>query len=396
MKLSDNRLKNLKPKERPYRMADGEGLSIQIEPSGSKLWRFRYRIAGSEKMLSMGSYPEVGLAAARKRREEARALLAAGRDPSAHRLEEKAKATAPPPPTFKDVAQEFYEKAEREDAAPKTLAKLKWMLGFCYPEFGDHPIAEITAPQVLKALRVVEARGFYSSAPRVRSTVGQVFRYAIATGRAERDVAADLRGALTIKAGRHHPAVTDPKQIGGLIRAIRGHAGEPAVRAGLLIAAYTFLRPGEVRTLEWADYDRDAARITIPGERMKMKRAHIVPVSRQVAEVLAQVEPLSRGKKLILTGLRSGRPLSENTLNAALRTLGYDGETHVAHGFRTTASTLLNEGGWHPDWIERQLAHIEKNKVRRAYNAAEYIEGRTQMMQAYADLLDSFAGDSPG
>lgn len=392
MPLSDNRLKNLKPTKSTYRMADGDGLSIQVEPNGSKLWRFRYRIGGKEKMISMGSYPEVGLAAARKKRDEARTLLAAGGDPSAARKAERLPEVAEELPTWREVAAEFHDKLEKEGRAGRTLAKTGWLLERTYKAFGDKPIAQIGAPEVLTMLRTIEAEGKYDTSVTVRALVSRVFRYGVATGRCERDPAADLVGALISPKVKHRPALTDHKAVGHLIRAIRGYEGEPATRAGLLLAAYTALRPGEVRFLEWGDYDPKAERINIPATRMKMPRPHIVPVSRQVKEILEVMRPISGGSRLILTNWRSAdRAMSDNTLNAALRTLGFDGDTHVAHGFRTTFSTLLNEAGWNRDWIERQLAHVEGNAVRRAYNAAEYIEGRTQMMQSWADILDQLA-----
>ena len=391
-KLSDMRIKKEGPGESVKKLSDGQGMFLQIEVNGSKLWRLSYRFGGKQKTISLGAYPVISLKDARTRRDEARALLAKGVDPSAARRAESEAETPAALPTWREVAEEFEAKRRREKISETTADKLTWLLGMTYADLGAKPIADIKAADVLAVLREVEGKGHFVTAKRLRATVSQVFRYAVATARAERDVAADLQGALTSPPESHHPAIVDPKGVGGLMRSIRGYQGELATRAGLLLCAFTFLRPGEVRHLEWADYDKDAAQIKIPAERMKMPRPHIVPVSRQVAEVLEAMRPVSGMNRLILTSLRTtNRPMSENTLNAALRRLGYTGDQMVSHGFRTIASTLLNELGWNRDWIERQLAHIEGNAVRRAYNAAEYLEGRAQMVQAWADHLDSLA-----
>ncbi len=264
-------------------------------------------------------------------------------------------------------------------------------LGMTYESFGGRPIEEVAAKDVLAILRGLEAKGHYSTAKRMRSVCSQVFRFGVATLRCERDAAADLKGALTAVPVRHHSAIFDTKGIGGLIRTIRGYQGAPATRAGLLLLTYTFLRPGEVRQIEWKDVDWDSARIVVPGPVMKMKRPHIVPLSRQVVGVLEDIQKLTGRKELILPGQGASRYLSENTMNVALRRMGFSADEMVSHGFRRIASTRLNEMGWNRDWIERQLAHVEGNGVRSAYNAAEYLEGRTEMMQAYADHLDDLA-----
>lgn len=396
-KLSATGIKNLKPGAKVQKVADGGGLYLQVEVTGSKLWRFAYRYGGKQKLISFGPYPTVSLADARTAREAAKGLLLQGIDPSAERQAAKeaiaeAEAAEAPLPTWEEVGQEFLQKLRKEGKAAPTLAKQGWLLERTYRAFGSRPIADLKAPELLEFLRGVEAEGKHDTAVTLRALLGRVFRYGIATGRCERDPAADLVGALVTPPAKHHPAILDPKKVGGLMRAIQGYDGEPATRAGLLLLAYTFLRNGEVRHLEWADIDFKAARITIPAERMKMPRPHIVPLSRQAAEVLESMRPISGRGKLVLTSLRThNRAMSENTLNAALRRLGYSQSEMVPHGFRTIASTFLNELGWNRDWIERQLAHVEGNSVRRAYNAAEYIEGRTQMMQAWADHLDSLA-----
>ncbi len=394
-KLSDMGVRKAGPGPKVKKLGDGLGMFLQIETNGSKLWRIGYRFDGKQKTLSLGPYPAVSLKDARLKRDDARALLAKGVDPSAARKADRVVEVPEVLPTWREVAEEFEAKRKREKVSPATAGKLAWFLAMTYPHLGTRPIAQIKAVEVLKVLREVEARGHYETANRMRATISRVFRYAVATARAERDIASDLRGALTTPPERHHPAITDPKGIGGLMRACRGYEGSHATRAGLLICFYTFLRPGEVRHLEWADYDKDAAQIKIPADRMKMPRPHIVPLSKQVVAVLESMRPISGRNKLILTSLRAtNRPMSENTLNAALRRLGYTGDEMTSHGFRTIASTLLNEQGFNRDWVERQLAHIEGNAVRRAYNAAEYLEGRTAMMQSWADYLDGLA-DAP-
>lgn len=392
--LTDTAVRNLKPAAKPYKKSDGGGLHLLVTPKGSKLWRMAYRFQGKQKLLSFGKYPIISLSKARSERDAAKALLADGIDPSSIRKAEREKREEPRTveETWKTLCQEWWQKRRREEASPTTLKKLTWLLEKTYPALGEKDPREITAPELLAVLRTVEAGGTFETAKRLRSTCGQVFRYGIATGRADRDVAADLRGALTSPKPKHHPAILDPKGIGALIRAIRDFEGDPTTRTGLLLAAYTFLRSGEIRSAKWSDIDWEAARLTIPAERMKMHRPHIVPLSSQVRTLLREIRPITGDSELMLPSLRSkGRPMSENTMNAALRRMGYSKTEMVTHGFRTIASTTLNENGFHWDWIERQLAHVEGNKVRAAYNAAEYLKERTKMMQWYADYLDGLA-----
>jgi len=324
-------------------------LHLLVTPQGSKLWRLSYRFGGKQKLLSLGKYPAVGLSKARAARDLAKTQLADGIDPSSHRKAEKAKTAEPKPSqeTWKALCLEWWQKRRREEASPVTLKKLTWLLEKTYPALGEKSPRDITAPELLAVLRTVEAAGTFETAKRLRSTCGQIFRYGIATGRADRDVAADLQGALTSPKPKHHPAILDPKKIGALIRAIRGFEGDPTTRAGLLLTAYTFLRSGEIRHAEWRDVDWDAARLTIPAERMKMDRPHIVPLSTQATDILRDIRPITGDRELILPSLRAkGRPMSENTMNAALRRLGYSKTEMVTHGFRTIASTILNETGF--------------------------------------------------
>ena len=387
--LNDTRIRTTKPCKRPIKLSDSGGLYLLIAPHGSKLWRLAYRFGGKQKTLAIGAYPTSTLKAARDKREEAKRLLANGIDPSAQRqLDKQIKATGN---TFKAVAEEVLAKLEEEGRADVTLTKKRWLLDFAYPAFGDRPIAEITALEVLSVLRRVEGRGRYETARRLRSTCGTIFRYAIATGRAERDPSADLRGALTSPKVNHRAAIVDPVGIGGLLRAIDDYDGLPITKAALRLAPLVFVRPGELRHAEWAEFDLPAAEWRIPPAKMKMRRPHRVPLSRQALDVLRDLRPISGGGRFLFPSIRSTvRPMSENTLNAALRRLGYGTDEMTAHGFRAMASTRLNEmGGWNPDAIERQLAHQEQDDTRRAYvHAAEYWPERVKMMQAWADYLD--------
>jgi integrase len=305
--LTDTAVRNLKPAAKPYKKSDGGGLHLLVTPKGSKLWRMAYRFQGKQKLLSFGKYPIISLSKARSERDAAKALLADGIDPSSIRKAEREKREEPRTveETWKTLCQEWWQKRRREEASPTTLKKLTWLLEKTYPALGEKDPREITAPELLAVLRTVEAGGTFETAKRLRSTCGQVFRYGIATGRADRDVAADLRGALTSPKPKHHPAILDPKGIGALIRAIRDFEGDPTTRTGLLLAAYTFLRSGEIRSAKWSDVDWEAARLTIPAERMKMDRPHIVPLSTQVQTILREIRPITGDSELILPSLRS-------------------------------------------------------------------------------------------
>jgi integrase len=386
--LTDARVRNAKPNVRPIKLSDAGGLHLLIQPHGSKLWRMAYRFDGKQKALALGVYPIVTLQEAREQRDAAKRLLAKGTDPSARRRLEKQTAAAN---TFKAVAEEVLGKLEKEGRAPQTLEKLRWLLNFAYPSIGERRVAEIAAPELLSVLRKVEARGRYETARRLRSTCGMVFRYAIATGRAERDPSTDLRGALTAPKVSHRSAIVDPTGIGALLRAIEGFDGQPTTRAALRLAPLVFVRPGELRHAEWVEIDLQAAEWRIPVAKMKMRRPHRVPLSRQALAIICELQRISGNGRWLFPSVRSlARPISENTLNAALRRLGYGPEQMTTHGFRAMASTRLNEiGRWNPDAIERQLAHQEPDDVRRAYiHAAEYWPERVKMMQAWADYLD--------
>jgi integrase len=388
--LNDTRVRNAKGGDRPIKLSDSGGLHLLIQPSGSKLWRLAYRFDGKQKTLALGIYPTVTLKQARERRDAAKRMLAEKIDPSTQRRLEKL--TAPSGNTFRAVAEEVLKKLEREGRADVTLVKKRWLLDFAYPVIGKRPIAEITAPELLAVLRKVESRGRYETARRLRSTCGMVFRYAIATGRAERDPSVDLRGALAAPKVTHRAAIVDPAGIGALLRAIDDYDGLPLTKAALKLAPLVFVRPGELRKAEWAEFDLEHAEWRIPPAKMKMRRTHRVPLARQALTLIRDLQAISpSSERWLFPSVRSiFRPMSENTLNAALRRLGYSKDQMTAHGFKGMASTRLNEMGcWNPDAIERQLAHQESDDVRRAYlHAAEYWPERVRMMQAWADYLD--------
>ncbi|WP_129649535.1 tyrosine-type recombinase/integrase [Peristeroidobacter agariperforans] len=384
--LTDSAIRSLKPPEKACKLFDGGGLYLLVKPNGARLWRMKYRVDGREKLISFGQYPDVPLKSARERRDEARRLIAARVDPSAKRKAERA-ATSD---TFEAIAREYLELKSKNLSARTFAKKLGRFEAFAFPFIGKLPITSIAAPQLLAALRRIEERGNHETAHRVRAECGEVFRYAIATGRAERDPTGDLRGALAPVVVRNHAAITEPMKIGQLVRAIYGYQGQPATEYALKLLPLVFVRPGELRAAEWSEFDLETAEWRIPGSRMKMREPHIVPLARQAVALLRDLQPLTAAGRYLFPSLRGGdRPISNNTLNASLRRLGYTGDEMVSHGFRSMASTCLNEQGWHPDLIELQLAHAERNKVRAAYNRATRLAERRKMMQAWADYLDA-------
>jgi integrase len=388
MSLSDAACRTAKPARTPKKLSDGGGLYLHVTPAGSKLWRLAYRFGGKQRLLALGPYPALTLSEARAERDRARGLLTKGIDPSQAKKEAKA-ARAESATTFRAVAGEFLILQQRNGRAAVTLQKAEWLLDFAYPTLGDRQIRDIRPPEVLDVLKKVEIRGRYETARRLRSTIGCVFRFAIATGRADIDPTFSLRGALAKPAPTPRAAITEPKAFGALLRAIDGFDGQPTTMAALRLMALLFPRPGELRAAEWAEIDFDKAVWTIPASRTKMRRAHRVPLSRQALDILAELKGITGRGRLVFPSVRTGlKPISENTLNAALRRLGYTKEQATSHGFRASASTLLNESGrWHPDAIERQLAHVENNDVRRAYARGEHWEERVRMVQWWADYL---------
>lgn len=390
VQLSDQQVRKAKPQAKETKLFDGNGLFLLITPSGGKLWRFKYQFAGKEKLLAFGSYPEVSLAEAREKLAAARKQVAAGIDPSETRKALKAAKVAALENAFEIVAREWHTRFLSTWTAGHADTILKRLERDVFPWLGTRPIDEIEAPEVLAVLRRVEARGALETAHRIKTICGQVFRYAIATGRAKRDVAADLKGALPPAPERHHASVTDPKEVAHLLRAIDGYEGGFVVRCALRLAPLFFVRPGELRQAEWSEIDFDAALWTIPAERMKMKVAHIVPLSSQATEILRELEGFTgRGRYLFPCARSFARPMSNNAINAALRRMGFDKDTMTGHGFRATARTILDEVlNIRPDYIEHQLAHAVKDPNGRAYNRTAHLAERRKMMQVWADYLD--------
>lgn len=391
MPLSALAVSRAKPREKPYKLTDERGMYLLVSPNGGRWWRFNYRFDGKNRTLAFGIFPDVSLADARERRDDARRVLAKGMDPAAKRKQEEAQAELDAASAFRSVAEEWLAKREREGLGDVTVSKAKWLLGFVYPTLGEKKISEITSLELLGVLRSVEGRGRHESARRLRSVCGRVFRYAIATGRAEHDLTANLRDALTTPKVKHLAAITNSQQVGPLLRAIEGFDGHNVTRAALRLAPHVFVRPGELRHAEWTEVDFEQAVWSIPAAKMKMRRPHRVPLSRQSMAILKEMQAITGKWQFIFPGFQSlKRPMSENALNGALRRLGYSGDEMTSHGFRAMASTLLNEmGKWHPDAIERQLAHADADAVRRAYARGEYWEERVRMMQEWSDHLEA-------
>jgi len=390
--LTDAKLRTLRGRESLYRVADAQGLAVEVPPAGALRWRFRYRFAGKAKMLGLGTYPDVKLSEARDLRDDARRMLRQGIDPSAERQEQQKPPEPPPAPlTFEQAARDWMQ---RQDVAPVTANKNRWLFEkFLFPTIGTLPLAEITPRVLLAALKKIEGdeqNSMRETARRAKIKTGQVFRFAIIEGLAEIDPTASLRGALPKVKEKHHAAVTDPAKIGDLLRAVYEYTGQPVTVCAMKLSAMCFVRPGELRLAKWEEFDLDGAMWRIPAERMKMKAAHLVPLSAQAVAVLRDLhEHTGSGEYAFPAVYTQHRPMSENTVNLALRRLGYTGQEMTAHGFRSMAATRLNEMGWRADAIERQLAHAESNKVRGAYtHAAQYLDERKRMMQAWADYLD--------
>lgn len=387
-------IEKAKPREKPYKLSDGGGLSLLVEPNGSKLWRFRYRFGGKENMLAFGPFPAVTLASARDKRDAARRLIAEGIDPSQQRKDQKAANAEAARNTFGVVAAEYLEKLKAEGAAESTLSKNTWLLEDLASPLAARPITEIKPAEILDLLRRIEKTGRRDTARRLRGTIGSVYRYAIATVRAENDPTYALRGALLQPVVQHRAAITDERELGALMRCIDEYDGWPTLRAALLFLALTMTRPGDVRHMRRTEVNFPKATWSIPAERMKMRRPHDVPLSRQALQVLREIWDVSE-HELMFPSVRSlKKPLSENAMNSALRRMGYDKTEATAHGFRSSASTILNERGFNADVIEAALAHEDEDDVRRAYNRSRYWPQRVELMQAWADLLDRFREES--
>lgn len=372
-----------KAREKAYKLRDTKALYLLVHPNGGRYWRLDYRYTGKRRTLALGTYPDVSLGAARKRRDKVRALLTEGLDPAAQRKAEKQAGAG----TFEAMAREWHGmKAPKwsETTRRQILARLEQNV---FPWIGSRPIAEIEPPELLAVLRRVEARGAKETAHRVLQVCGQVLRFAVASGRAARNPAVNLKGALAAVVPGHYPAILDPKEVGGLLRAIDDYVGDAVTRAALKLTPLVLLHPGELRRGEWCEIDGDLWRLG--AERMKSRREHLVPLSQQAQAILEELCPLTSRHRLIFPGQRDAdRPMSENTINAALRRMGYPKDVMTGHGFRSMASTLLNEQGWNPDAIERQLAHAPRDRVRGIYNRSALLDERRRMLQAWADYLD--------
>jgi integrase len=371
-------------------MADGGGLFLYVAPTGGKLWRLKCRFGGREQLLSFGGYPAVSLVLARERREEARRQLAEGKSPAMEKRRAVMLARVAQDNTFAKIAEEVIAKREREGLAATTAGKLRWYASLL-ETIGERPIGEIEAFELLEPLRKIEASGRYETATNTLAFAGRVFRYAVDTSRARRDTAADLRGALTSPKVTHHPAIIDAQGAGRLMRSIDAYTGQRVTKRGLAVMAHMFPRPGELRLADWREFDLEASTWRIPAERTKMRKEHLIPLSAQVVTILRELQTITCGKGLVFRSFRNPKkPISENTLNVALRAMGYGADEMTSHGFRAMASTLLNESGkWNPDAIERALAHGDSDTVRGAYHRGAHWKERVAMMQWWSDQLDA-------
>ncbi|MFC3549562.1 tyrosine-type recombinase/integrase [Lysobacter cavernae] len=390
MPLSDTAIRKAKPADKPQKLRDGGGLYLLLRPDSARWWRWDYRrpITGKRNTLSLGTYPDVGLADARERHAEVRKLLAAGVDPGEHRKASKAAGEERAANSFEVVAREWLDKRDWVDGYKVKVTA--WLDNDVFPWIGARPVSELIAPEFLKVARRIEERGAIESAYRILQNCGQVMRYAIATGRAERNPVADLKGALSPAPERHHAAITDTAAIGGLLRACDGYTGSFVTRCALRLAPLVFVRPGELRHAEWSEIDLDRAEWTIPAHKMKMREPHLVPLSDQALTILRELHALTGRRRYVFPGGRSPkRPMSNNAVTAALRRMGYAKDEMSWHGFRAMARTVLDETlGFRPDFIEHQLAHAVRDPNGRAYNRATHLAERRKMMQAWAAYLD--------
>ena len=395
MPLTDIKIRSAKPGDKAYKLFDSGGLYLEVSPGGSKYWRWKYRFGGKEKRLAFGVYPDVSLKAAREKRDIGRKQIGSGIDPGEARKAEKiAQAGAE---SFEAIAREWHAKFSPGWVASHSDRILRRLEKDVFPWLGKRPVGEIKAAELLSVLRRIESRGALETTHRTMQNCGQVFRYAVATGRAERDPTGDLHGAIPPPKEKHHASITDPKRIAELLRAIDAYQGYFVTKCALQLAPLVFVRPGELRHAQWQEFDLEKPEWRIPAERMKMREQHIVPLARQAVEILHELEPLTNrvfpsrpnALRYVFPSPRTHeRAMSENAVLAALRRMGYTKEEMTGHGFRSMASTLLHEQGWNHQVIERQLAHAERNAVSAAYNFAEHLPERRKMMQAWADYLD--------
>jgi integrase len=394
MPLTNVQISKGKPRKTPYKLTDSGGMYLLINPNGSKYWRLKYRFHGKEKTLALGVYPEVSLAQARENRDTAKKQIKAGVDPVVKRREEKHLALLSAENTFEAVTREWYEQKREQWTPHHATEVINTLIRDVFPAIGNKPITDIAPKEVLAIVRKVEKRGALDVASRILQRTGSVFRYAVQTGRIEINPATELRGVIKQRKVKHKPALK-ADELPEFLRKLDNYDGDQVTILALKLLALTFVRPGELRGARWEEFDLDNAQWQIPAERMKMRHEHIVPLSRQALAILDQLKTLTGNSELLFPSRNGeGKLMSENTLTYALYRMGYHSRA-TAHGFRATASTILNEQGWRPDVIERQLAHAEKNKVRAAYHRSEYLQDRKKMMQAWADYLDSLrSGDN--
>lgn len=391
MPLSDLQIRKAKQRDKPYRMSDGWGLHLAVKPSGSKLWQLRYRFMGKEKLLSLGKYPIVTLAEARRKRDDAKRLLEDGIDPSIQKQLNRIEAEVKARMTFKEVADEYYQSLVDRELAPATLRKKRWHIDDLAKSLHNRPIDQINAAELLYVLKPIERSGRRETAKKLRATFSAIFRLAMVTMRAPADPSAALKDALLPPKVKGRAAITDEKEFGQLLRRLDGYTGWPVIPAAMKFQILTCTRPGETRGARMGEFDLEARTWTIPPERMKMRREHKIPLSRQAFEIVMENWSEIKGVELVFPSLISNRKLiSENAFNTVLRRLGYSGDEVTAHGFRVTASTILNSREYNPDVIEAMLAHQDTNAIRRTYNRSTYWDQRVELMQVWADLCDEF------
>ena len=394
MPLTAQEVKNKKPTDKPYKVSDEKGLFLYVHNNGSKYWRMNYRYGGKQKTLALGVYPEVTLADARNKRDEARQQLSQDLDPADIKRATKIAKNHAQENSFKAIALEWIAKETAKWSDSYTDKVTRMVTRDLFPQMGNRPIEDITAPDLLACLRKVESRGAIETAHRAKQVAGQIFRYAIATGRAQRDPSGDLKGALATPQKQHFAAITDPKEVGSLLLALDSYQGTPEVEAALKLAPLFFCRPKELRQMEWREIDFHKAEWHIPADKMKTKADHIVPLCSQAVEILQNLLQLTGHRQYVFPSARSPkRPMSDNAVLAALRRLGIPKEQMTGHGFRAMARTLLDEElGYRIEWIECQLAHAVKDANGRAYNRTTYLRQRKDMMQHWADYLDGLKG----
>jgi integrase len=390
-KLTDTAVKKAKPLDKTYKLSDGGGLYLEVTATGAKYWRLKYRFAGKEKKLALGVYPVVSIAQAREKMRDAKLQLAEDKDPGLVKKQIKLAKQFSQANTFSGVGGEFIDKRTQEGAAKVTIDKIEWILrDKLNPVIGNLPISEITPVQLLSALRLIEKAGAHETANRAKRVAGQVLRFAVSTGRAERDISQDLTGALIIAKPKHRAAIINSSELATFLKGADSYQGSPEVKAALVLTPMLFQRPGEMRHMEWGEIDWDQEVWEIPAEKMKMRQPHVVPLPKQALDILRELRLVTgTGQYVFPSGRRGGKPLSENGVLSAIRTMGYSSEQVTPHGFRATARTLLDETlGFRVDFIEQQLAHAVKDANGRAYNRTKYLPERKQMMQSWADYLD--------